>query len=44
MSGHFQHQLRRAGACFSQVQQRCAVMRPVTVSVWSKKTGTGALN
>jgi hypothetical protein len=39
-----QHHLRRSGTCFTQGLQRCAVMRPVVVSVWNKKTGTGNQN
>jgi hypothetical protein len=41
MTASFQHHLRRAGARFTQGQQRCAVMRPVVISVWNKKTGAG---
>lgn len=38
------HLLRRSGACFQQVQQRCAAMRPVVISVWNKKTDAGNQN
>ena len=33
-----------SGTCFAQGLQRCAVMRPVIVSVWNKKTGPGIQN
>ena len=39
-----QHHLRRAGTCFTQGQQRDAVVRPVVVSVWNKKTSPGVQN
>jgi hypothetical protein len=46
MTVSYQHHVRRAGLCFTQSQQRCAVMplRPVMISVWNKKTGTGNQN
>jgi hypothetical protein len=46
MTASHQHHVRLAGACFTQRQQRCAVMpmRPVVISVWYKKTGAGNQN
>jgi hypothetical protein len=44
MTGSLQHHVRAAGSCFTQVQQRCAAMRPVAISVWNKKTGAGNQN
>jgi hypothetical protein len=44
MTASLHHHFRRAGARFTQGQSRCAVMRPVVVSVWNKKTGTGNQN
>jgi len=44
MSGLTQHHFRRAGACFTQCQQRRAMVRPVVVSVWKKHTGSGLQN
>ena len=38
------HQLRRAGACYHQAQQRCVVPMRSVFSVWNKKTGTGDQN
>jgi hypothetical protein len=40
MTATYQHQLRRAGAHFMGCQQ-CVALRPVAISVWNKKTGTG---
>jgi hypothetical protein len=37
------HHVSAAGTCFTQVQQRCAAMRPVVISVWNK-TGAGNQN
>jgi hypothetical protein len=46
MTASYQHHLRRSGAAFTKAgsQQRCAVMRPVVISVWNKKTGAGNQN
>jgi hypothetical protein len=44
MTAFYQHHLRRAGVCFQQSQTRCAMMRPVAVSVWNKDTGAGHQN
>jgi hypothetical protein len=44
MTGFYQHLVRAAGSCHAQVQQRCAAMRPVAISVWNKKTGAGNQN
>jgi len=44
MTASLQHHVRRAGACYSQVQQRCAAMRRPVISVWTKKTGAGNQN
>jgi hypothetical protein len=44
MTASYQHHVRLAGTCFTQGQQRCAAMRPVTISVWNKKTGAGYQN
>jgi hypothetical protein len=44
MIGHLQHHARRAGTCFTQGQQRCVVMRPVFVSIWTKTAGAGHQN
>ena len=46
MTASYQHHVRLAGVCFTQSQQRRAVMamRPVTISVWNKKTGAGNQN
>jgi hypothetical protein len=49
MTASFQHLVRRAGACFTQRQQRCAAMRPVAHSqediamqqVFAGTAGTG---
>jgi hypothetical protein len=35
MTAH-RHQLRPARICCTQMQQRCAVMRSVAISVWNK--------
>ncbi|MGH7945485.1 MAG: hypothetical protein ACREF9_10800 [Opitutaceae bacterium] len=37
------HYAHVAGTCHTQVQQRCAAMRPVAISVWNK-TGAGNQN
>jgi hypothetical protein len=37
------HNVRHAGSCYQQGQQRCVAMWPV-VSVWTKKTGSGNQN
>jgi len=37
------HHVSAAGTCFTQVQQRCAAMRPAVISVWNK-TGAGNQN
>ena len=45
MTASCQLHVRRAGSLFAKVcQQRCAAMRPVVVSVWYNKTGTGFQN
>jgi hypothetical protein len=46
MTASYHHHVRLAGACFTQSQQRRALvaMRPVVISVWNKKTGTGNQN
>jgi hypothetical protein len=44
MTASLHHSARRSGARFMQAQQRCALVRPVVVSVWNKKTGAGTQN
>jgi hypothetical protein len=44
MTASLQHHLRRAGVCFMQSQQRCAMVPPVAISVWNKKTAAGNQN
>jgi hypothetical protein len=42
MTASYQHHVSLAGRCFTQCQQRRAVVpMPVSISVWNKKTGSG---
>jgi hypothetical protein len=46
MTASTQTALRQAGSHFTMgcQQQRCGSVRPVVISVWNKKTGTGYQN